>query len=123
MKEEQTNEYITWLTEAKQRHHQIESVVFALYEEVDKLSRKWPTMPITQLTLNKTNKVIKSFKDLLKNEDDDFAEDINEIIPAGDLPEMRDLVLILSQVRAALGRFENKYQNEWRKLDRNEYYV
>ena len=118
LKQKQATERNTWLAEAKQRHDQLESVVYALYEEVDKLSRKWPTMPITRLTLEKTNKVIAAVRDLLKNETDDFVEDITEIFPAGDLPETRDAVLILRQIQAALHRFEQKYQAEWRTLER-----
>jgi hypothetical protein len=118
LEQKQANEHNIWLGEAKQRHDQLESVVRALYMEVDKISHRWPTMPITHLTLEKTNKSIAAVRDLLKNEGDDFAEDIAEIIPAGDLPETRDTVLILRQVQAALNRFEGKYQSEWRKLER-----
>jgi len=118
LEQKKANERNIWLAEAKQRHDQLESVVQALYIEVDKISHKWPTMPITQLTLEKTNKSIAAVKDLLRNEGDDFADDIAEIIPAGDLPETRDTVLILRQVQAALSRFKGKYQSEWRKLER-----
>ncbi len=115
LEEKQAEERSIWLAEAKQTYIQLESVTLSLYEEVDKLSRKWPVMPITQLMLDKTNKVIRTLKDLLKNEEDDFAKDITEIIPAGDLPENRDIVLILGQIRAALKRFERTYAHEWDK--------
>jgi hypothetical protein len=122
LEQKRANERNLWLSEAKQRHNQLVSVVQALYDEVDKLSRKWPTMPITQLTLEKTNRAIAAVKELLKNEGDDFAEDIAIIVPAGDLPETRDTVLILRQVQAALNRFERKYESEWRKLNRQDDY-
>jgi len=122
LEQKRANERNLWLAEAKQRHNQLVSVVHALYDEVDKLSRKWPTMPITPLTLEKTNRAIAAVKDLLKNESDDFAEDIAIIVPAGDLPETRDTVLILRQVQAALNRFGGKYEAEWRKLNRQDDY-
>lgn len=122
LEQKRANERNLWLSEAMQRHNQLASVVHALYDEVDKLSRKWPTMPITPLTLEKTNRAIAAVKDLLKNEGDDFAEDIAIIVPAGDLPETRDTVLILRQVQAALNRFERKYESEWRKLNRQDDY-
>jgi hypothetical protein len=116
------NDRLAWLVEARQKYSQIESVVLALYEEINKLSRKWPTMPITQKTLEMTNKVIVTFRDLLKNEDDDFAKDITEIIPAGDLPETRDILITLGQIQAALKSFEGKYRNEWNKtIERDGY--
>lgn len=120
LEQKRANEHKIWLTEAKQRYDQIESVVRSLYSEIDKLLRKWPTMPISQLTLEKTNKIIRAVRDLLKNEDDDFVEDITEIVPAGDLPETRDVVLILGQIMAALRRFEEKYRSEWHKIERQD---
>ena len=102
-----------WLAEAKEGHKQLASAVESLYTEVDKLAKKWPTMPVSQLTLDRTNKAIRAVRKLLETEANDFATDINEIVAAGDLPEHRDVLLILGELRAALQRFKEKYQSEW----------
>lgn len=105
-----------WLVAAKERHQQLESVVEGLYDEVDKLTKKWPTMPVSQMTVDRTNKAILTVRDLLKNEGDDFIEDIHEIVPAGDLPENRDVLLTLRQIQGGLARFKKKYRDEWWNL-------
>ncbi len=56
LERERAAERSRWLAEAKQSYSQLESVVSALYEEVDKQSRKWPTMPITRMTLERKDK-------------------------------------------------------------------
>jgi hypothetical protein len=109
--QQRKEEHAAWLKQAKERLEQLESVAGTLYEEVDKLARKWPTASSSQMIVDKTNKLIVAVRDLLKNEGDEFVEDINVIVPAGDLPESRDVVIILSQIRAALHRFDRKY---WR---------
>ena len=88
----------------------------ALYEEMDKLNRKGPTMPISQLSLERINKVIKSSKELMKDKKDEFIDEINEFVPAGDMPEYRDVVLVLGQLKAGLIRFENSNRGYWHKL-------
>lgn len=85
------------------------SVVNALYLEVDKLAKKWPEAPTTQLYVDKTNQAIKAVKELMRDEKDEFIEELQIFIPAGDLPEHRDVLLILGQIKAALDRFEEIY--------------
>lgn len=102
-----------WLKAAKETHAQLESVAAGLYDEVDKLTRKWPSMPVSQLTLEKTNRLIRAVKALMKDEADTVLEDLTEFVPAGDLPENRDVVLTLREVKDLLDRFEQRYQDEW----------
>ncbi len=106
--------HMDYLTKTKERHAQLASVVDALSTEADKFSLKYPTMPVSKLTLERTNKAILAVKGLLKDEGDDFVDDIAEFIPAGDDPEYRDVALTLRELKAALGRFQWKYRNEWR---------
>ena len=96
------------------------SVVNTLYEEMDKLSRKWPDMPVSKLQLDKTNKAVRAVRELLKDEGDDFLEDVNELVAAGDSIESRDVVLTLSELRSALHRLPQRYQEEWRRLEREQ---
>ena len=114
--EREAAEQTRWLVWAHERHGQLTSVVSAVYDEVDKLSRKWPTGTASQLMVDKTNKAIQAVKELMQEEEDDFVDDIVEIVPAGDLPEMRDMTLVLGQLKAALQRFGRVYLEQWRRL-------
>ena len=100
----------------KARHEQLVSVTAALYDEMDKLNRKAPAMTISQLSLERVNKLIKSAKDLMQQEKDDFVEEIVEFVPAGDMPEYRDVVLVLGQLKAGLDRFRQSRTKYWGNL-------
>lgn len=95
------------------RTRQLLSVVDALYEEMDKLNRKGPAMSISELTLERVNRAIRAAKDLLKNQKDEFVDELTEFVPAGDMPQYRDVVLVVSQVRAGLRRFKSDHPT-WR---------
>lgn len=99
---------------AKHRYVQLRSVSSALYDEIDKLNKKAPAVTISQLTLDKVNKVIRAAKDLMQGEKDEFVEEIAEFVPAGDMPEYRDVVLVLGQIKAGLERFGAAHDREWR---------
>jgi len=73
-------------------------------------------MSITRLSLDRINKIIKSIKELTKDEEDDFIEEVSEFVPAGDMPEYRDVVLVLSQLRAGLDRFHASCRKYWYDL-------
>ncbi len=128
-KETEKREREEWETEQREREaekvkastqqtrsEQLISVSNALYEEMDKLNRKAPAMEISTLSLDRINKVIKSVKELMKDEEDDFIEEISEFVPAGDMPEYRDVVLVLSQLKAGLDRFCASYRKYWYDL-------
>lgn len=111
--ERRREEWEGWILNAHDQYAQLTSVATGLYEEQDKLARKWPNMPASKLTIDKANKLIRAVKELMKGEDDAFVTDITEFVPAGDDIEMRDMVLTLSEVRQALTRFRAKYREEW----------
>jgi hypothetical protein len=102
----------------KSRQEHLLSVVSTIYEEVDKLSRQWPDMPVSKLQLDKTNKAVRAVRELLKDEGDDFLDDINELVAAGDPIESRDVVLTLGELKSALARLPKQYQGEWHRLER-----
>jgi len=97
----------------KDRLGQLVSATDALYAEMDKLTKKGPTVPISQLSLERVNKVIRSVKDFMSEDADEFIEEIVEFVPAGDMPEYRDVSLVLSQIRAGLERFGHKRRKYW----------
>jgi len=43
------------LTESEDRYEQLNSVAGGLYEELDKQARKWPTMPVTARTVERSS--------------------------------------------------------------------
>lgn len=107
-----------WLIAAQERSNQLQSVADGLYEEVDKIARKWPAMPVTERTVTRVNNVLGAIRDLLKEEEDDFIDGLEDLVPAGDMPETRDVVLTLREARDALDRFDGNYRLEWQRTDR-----
>ncbi len=101
----------------KARFEQLVSATDALYDEMDKLNRKAPAMTISQLSLERVNKMVKSAKDLMQQEKDDFIEEIEEFVPAGNMPEYRDVVLVLGQLKAGLVRFRASHRSHWPPLE------
>ncbi len=102
--------------EQRSRSQQLVSVTDAIYEEMDKLNKKAPAMPVSKLTLDKVNRAIISVKALLKDEKDEFVDEIEEFFPAGDMPEYRDVTLVLSQLKAGLSRFRESNRTYWSTL-------
>ncbi len=80
----------------------VESVVESLYAELDKLSKKSPSHPLSNLALSQVNQAIKDSKELL--EGDPYVDRITEFVAAGDNPEHRDGVLILGQIISGISR-------------------
>ena len=80
------------------------SVSLGLYDEVDKLTKKAPAEPVTDLVLSQVNDVIREVKELAQ--DDPYVQRLNEFVAAGDNPEQRDVVVALRQLRQGLERFK-----------------
>src|SRR4051812_28038718 len=83
----------------------LQSVSQSLYDELDKLSKKSPSHPLSDLALASVNEVIQEAKEVLS--EDPWAIKAKQFVPAGDNPEHRDAVLILGQLRAALARTQS----------------
>lgn len=84
----------------------LESVSLGLYDEIDKLSKKAPAEPVTDLVLTQMNEVIRETKELVT--DDSYVQRLQEFVPAGDNPEHRDAVVVMRQVRQGLDRFRQQ---------------
>lgn len=82
------------------------SVSLGLYDEIDKLSKKAPAEPVTDLVLTQMNEVIRETKELIA--DDPYVQRLQEFIPAGDNPQHRDAVVVMRQVRQGLERFQQQ---------------
>jgi len=86
----------------------LESVSLGLYDEIDKLSKKAPSEPVTDLVLTQVNEVIRETKELIV--DDSYVQRLQEFIPAGDNPQHRDAVVVMRQVRQGLQRFHSQLE-------------
>jgi hypothetical protein len=84
----------------------LESVSLGLYDEIDKLAKKAPAEPVTDLVLTQMNEVIRETKELVV--DDPYVQRLQEFVAAGDNPQHRDAVVVLRQVRQGLERFHKK---------------
>ena len=98
-------EHLEWIEMAVERHEQLDSVADGLDDEMDKIARRCPTMAVTERTVTRVNKLLAAVRELLKDEEDDFAEGLDDIVAAGDPPETRDVVVLLREVKDALQRF------------------
>lgn len=81
----------------------LDSVSHGLYDEIDKLAKKAPAEPVTDLALEQINDVIRETKQFI--EADPYIQRLNEFVSAGDNPQHRDAVLVLRQIRQGLERF------------------
>jgi hypothetical protein len=93
----------------------LESVSLGLYDEIDKLAKKAPAEPVTDLVLTQMNEVIRETKELI--EDDPYVQRLQEFVAAGDNPQHRDAVVVLRQVRQGLERFRKKLNPLITKLE------
>jgi hypothetical protein len=108
--EPQLQKAVEQLKYQKRQHKLLDSVSRGLYEEIDKLAKKAPAEPITELVLSEMNQVIRETKELAI--DDSYVQRLQEFIPAGDNPQHRDAVVVLRQVRDGLDRFKDQYDSD-----------
>ncbi|HEY0377088.1 MAG TPA: hypothetical protein VGC87_09030 [Pyrinomonadaceae bacterium] len=90
----------------KQAYAMLFSEVTGLYDEMDKLAKKAPNEPVTNLQLKILNSFIKKAKRLLSG--DTIINEVEVFVAAGDNPEYRDAVTVLRQIRQGLERFKAK---------------
>jgi poly-D-alanine transfer protein DltD len=90
----------------KQAYDMLLSEVTGLYDEMDKLAKKAPNEPVTNLQLKIINSFIKKAKHLLSG--DTIINEVEVFVAAGDNPEYRDAVTVLRQIRQGLERFKAK---------------
>jgi predicted nuclease with TOPRIM domain len=116
LEREKEIQQVNRIEQLKVEHAQLESFVDGIYEELSKLNVKWPTHPVSKIALEQTNRAISQLKEMVSNEEDLFVQDIHELIPAGDMPEQRDVVLTLRQVKQALDRLALKHRLDWKEF-------
>lgn len=92
----------------------LDSVSLGLYEEIDKLSKKAPAEPVTDLVLTQMNEVIRETKELIKQ--DTYVQRLQEFVSAGDNTQHRDAVVVMRQVRQGLDRFRDELSSSTNQL-------
>ncbi len=80
----------------------LQSVAIGLYEEGDKLSKKAPAETASDLMLEQVNDIIRETKELLQ--EDVYVQRLKEFVPAGNNPQLRDVVVVLRQLRQGMER-------------------
>lgn len=84
----------------------LESVSNGLYIETEKLCKKNPNLIATNLIVEQVNQVIKETKETI--EDDSYIDRLNQFVPAGENPEIQDIVIVLKQITQGLIRYKGK---------------
>lgn len=82
----------------------LQSELTGLYDEMDKLAKKAPNEPITDLQLKILNNFIRKAKHLLSK--DTIINEVEIFVAAGNNPEYRDVVTVLRQIRQGLERYK-----------------
>jgi hypothetical protein len=96
------------------RHHaQAESFASGVYDEVSKLSGKWPTHHVSSMMIERANRAIRTTKQLLADEPDEYLSELKELVPAGDPIQAQDVTLSLRMVKDALARMERRHRHAW----------
>jgi len=82
----------------------LESELSGLYEEMDKLAKKAPNEPVTDLQLKILNNLIRKAKYLLSK--DTIINEVEIFVAAGNNPEYRDVLVVLRQIRQGMDRYK-----------------
>ncbi|MBS1793391.1 MAG: hypothetical protein JSS81_06030 [Acidobacteria bacterium] len=98
----------------------LHNVASGLYLEADKLCKKNPKLIASDYLVDQTNLVIKETKEIV--EGDSFVDRLTQIIPAGENPDIPDVVIRLNQVKSGLERYKNIPEREIKEyqLERQE---
>lgn len=94
-------------------HAEVKSYVTGIYDEVDKLAKKKSTEEVSERMINRANRAILAARELLKDENDPFFDEIETFVPAGDPIEARDVVLTLRLIQDALDRMYTRHKGAW----------
>lgn len=88
----------------------LDSVSLGLYEEIDKLSKKAPAEPVSELVVEQVNDLVRETKQLIVL--DTYVQRLKEFVSAGDNPQHRDVVIVLRQIRQGLERYRSELRDK-----------
>ena len=103
-----------------QSHHEkfeaLDSVSVGIYDEIDKLTKKKPIEAATEIMVEQVNDIISETQTFIT--DDPYIKKLKVFVPAGDLPEVRDVLFVLRQVRQGMERVGKKLNQEKQEVDK-----
>ena len=99
----------------QEKFEDLNSVLEGMYDEIDKLVKKKTVEPATDLIVEQVNSILSETQELIT--DDSYIEELKMFVPAGDLPEVRDVLFVLRQTRQGMERFSKKLNKEKQKID------
>ncbi len=91
-----------------EKWYALNSVVNGLYNEMDKLAHKAPSSLLSDLATGRVNRAIREAKQFMADFDPYMAE-LDEFVAAGENPEVRDAVLVLSEIKSGLARLDGEF--------------
>ena len=100
----------------QEKFEDLNSVLEGMYDEIDKLAKKKPIDLATELMVEQVNGIISETQELIS--DDSYIEKLDVFVPAGDLPEIRDVLFVLRQIRQGMERFGKKLNQEDQEIDK-----
>lgn len=84
------------------------SFVDGLYAEMDKLAKKAPASLVSDLATARVNRAIDDARKLMKDHDR-YISEVATFVPAGENPEVRDVLVVLTEISQALKRLDQKF--------------
>ena len=99
----------------QEKFEDLNNVLEGMYDEIDKLVKKKSMDPATELIVEQANSIIREIREFMTH--DPYIEKLNTFVPAGDLPEVRDVLLALRLARQRMEYFSNKLNQEKQKMD------
>ena len=105
MKKNKPRDEVTTLDRAN-NYEILEPLLKAMYLEFQELSRKKPDGVLNK---NKIQVVNRLLKDVLKILDDEPSRAYLDLVNEDEIPQYSDIALLLSQYRAAMGQFHDRY--------------
>ena len=111
-KQDSTN-YTT--AEKGAKHDELMPLLSAMFSEFHDLSKKKPDGVLNKRKVEIVNRLLHDVLEILEGE---FTRAFLDLLDEDDLPQNSDVVLILSQVVAAMEAFQAKYYRRIPPLDR-----
>ena len=97
-----------------EKFEDLNNVLEGMYDEIDKLTKKKTIELATDLIVEQVNSTLGEIQELLT--DDSHIAKLKKFVPAGDLPEVRDVLFVLRQACQGMERFSKKLNQEEEKI-------
>ena len=98
----------------QEKFENLNNVLEGVYDEIDKLSKKRSMDPATDLMVEQVNSIISETQELITG--DPYIEKLEIFVPAGDLPEVRDVLFVLRLIHQRMKRFSKRLNQEKEKI-------